>query len=138
VKGKKAMSNYIKSSVDDLSKDISKYLQQYVYEIEDEIVGVTNDTSKQVVNELKILSPKGRRKTYSKGWARQHNIKMENHRYVVKVHNKTDYQLTHLLEFGHATRNGKRTKAIPHIRPTEEKYQKLYEAAVITAIRRRS
>ena len=30
------------------------------------------------------------------------------------------YRLTHLLEYGHKTRSGTRTKAQPHIKPVEE------------------
>lgn len=68
----------------------------------------------------------GARKEYCKGW-RLKKDKTGKNRYIVKVWNKTDYQLTHLLEFGHATRNGGRTRPQAHIRPTEEKYKKEFE-----------
>ena len=80
---------------------------------------------KQQQNLSKYLQ-NGARKKYCKGWSLKKD-KTGRNRYVVKVWNKTDYQLTHLLEFGHATRNGGRTKPQPHIRPTEEKYKKEFE-----------
>jgi len=52
------------------------------------------------------------------------------------VHNKEHYRLTHLLEFGHANRNGTRTQPIPHIRATEDKYREKFIKELETRIRR--
>lgn len=56
--------------------------------------------------------------------------------YSKAAYNKKYYRLTHLLEFGHATRNGGRTKAIPHIRPTEDKYREKFVEELERKIRR--
>lgn len=120
------MSKTIK--VDDLSKEIMKALENYSDDISELVKEAADDVGKEAVQELKNTSPKKKRKggRYAKGWKLKKE-KLGKNKYSVKIHNKTDYQLTHLLEIGHVTRNGGRTKAIPHIRPVEEKYSKEYE-----------
>lgn len=125
---------------ENLQKVLSDYLENYVEDITEDVEDTTDTLTKEAVQELKQTSPKrqgSRDKPYHKGWTRQKG-KENRGRYTVKIHNKTNYQLTHLLEFGHATRNGGRTKAIPHIRPLEQKYNKLYEKRITTVIKRRS
>ena len=117
------MSKTIK--VDDLSKQILKALESYSDDISEVVEEVSNKIGKEAVNEIQQTSPK-KRGSYAKGWKLKKD-KLGKGRYSVKIYNKTDYQLTHLIEFGHATRNGKRTKAIPHIRPVEKKYSEKYE-----------
>lgn len=84
--------------------------------------GIDN-VSKESVQKLRNTSPRrtngknaGR---YAKGWTVKKNRDGD-----VVVHNKTDYQLTHLLENGHVIRNKKgtygRTHGIKHIAPVEE------------------
>lgn len=132
------MSNSIKP--EELQNVLKDYLENYVEDITEGVEDTTDTLTKEAVKELKQTSPRGkgtREKPYHKGWTKQKG-KTNRGRYIVKIHNKTNYQLTHLLEFGHATRNGGRTKAIPHIRPLEEKYKKMYEQKIATVIKRRS
>lgn len=116
------MSKSIKP--EDLQKELMNYLENYKEDIDAEVVETVDTVTKQAKDELKQTSPKGkgsRSNPYYKGWA----VKLSKRKtgvYHKVIWNKTNYQLTHLLEFGHATRNGGRTKAIPHIRPVEEKY----------------
>lgn len=136
------MSNSIK--IDNLSKTVKKYLTNYVEDIEDGVKETTEKLSKEAVKELKKDSPrrkpskKGPRENpYWKGWSRKKYTKSKR-RYIVDIYNKTNYQLTHLLENGHSTKNGGHTKAQPHIKPIEEKYNKLYEKEIKETIIRRS
>lgn len=59
-------------------------------------------------------------KRYQKSWAVKKQKESSNALEVV-VHSRDRYQLTHLLEKGHAKRGGGRVRAIPHIAPAEEK-----------------
>lgn len=102
--------------------ELGKAIQSIVDEYSDEAQKVVEETlpkvGKDAVKELKKRSPKKTGK-YSKGW----KSKVEKDRLGSKVvvYNKTSYQLTHLLEKGHANRGGGRTNGIPHIKPTEDK-----------------
>ena len=119
---------------------VKDYLEVYVENIGEDVEQTSNEIGKEARDELRQTSPKRKGKhggQYAKGWAVSKNRKKKNY-YTIKVHNKTDYQLTHLLEFEHATRNGGRTKAYPHIRPVEEKYKKEFEKRLETKIRRTS
>ncbi len=74
--------------------------------------------SKESVQKLKNTSPV-KTGSYAKGWGTKKQGEMD-----VIVHNRTDYQLTHLLENGHVIKNKKgtygRTHGIKHIAPVEE------------------
>lgn len=116
------MSKSIKP--EDLQKTLLNYLEKYKEDIDEEVVETVDEITKKAKEELTQTSPRGkgnRKDPYHRGWA----VKLSKKRtgvYHKVIWNKTNYQLTHLLEFGHATRNGGRTRAIPHIQPVEEKY----------------
>lgn len=117
------------ASINNLSKLITQELKKYTDEVIEGINVEKKQIAKSAVQELKNKSPK-MTGSYKKGW----RVKDENGKQI--IYNKTDYQLTHLLEFGHAKRNGGRVDAIPHIRPVEEKVISDFTAAVERVIRK--
>lgn len=125
---------------DELQKAVMDYLENYKEAIDEDVIETVDEITKKARDELKQISPRGkgtRSNPYYKGWA----IKLSKKRsgvYHKVIWNKTNYQLTHLLEFGHVTRNGGRTKAIPHIRPIEQKYNVEFVDKLEKKIRRSS
>lgn len=132
-----------KSKVDvgKLSSEISQYLNQYAEDIHDQVVEVTEDLTEKAVDELKAVSPKGagrRSKPYWQGWESKIKIKGKK-KYHRVIWNKTNYQLTHLLEYGHRKRTGNGwVSAQPHIEQVEKKYNEEYMQEILKRIRRTS
>jgi hypothetical protein len=116
--------------INQLSNEIAERIKQYTKEVTEEIKVAQVDVAKDLKNTLEIKSPE-RLGHYSKGW----RIKKKKNALV--VHNKTSYQLTHLLEHGHVTRDGTtRTKEKPHIRPAEEVAIRDYLDRIEEAVKR--
>ena len=130
-------------SVDQLSATIKEYLDGFGDEADYALEKAARTAAEDAVQTLKATSPvfsattynrtnrKGTKRRrpgkYAKGW-RAKTEGYANHLYI--IHNATDYQLTHLLEKGHALRQGGRSKAIVHIKPVEQQAIKDFEAYI--------
>nr|DAN12883.1 MAG TPA: putative tail component [Caudoviricetes sp.] len=95
-----------------------KQLDDYAELTTEGMKKAVNDAGKTVKKEIQANAPVKSGK-YAKSWTvkktDESSTKLE-----VTVHSKNRYQLAHLLEHGHAKRNGGRTYAQPHIAPAEE------------------
>lgn len=111
--------------------DITKILNTYAKDIANDVCDEAQRVGKIGVDELRNTSPK-KTGSYRKGW----KLTTEKNQWNVRVviHNATNYQLTHLLENGHTTRNGGRTKPIVHIAPVERQCNEEYLNSVIKDI----
>lgn len=140
------MSN--KVSIDNLSKVIGQYLEEYKEDIEEDVAELSNKYIKQASKELKSISPVSEKDVRLKGgeiqikgsyagsWSTKNGKKLTNI-FSKIAYNRKYYRLTHLLEFGHANRDGSRTKPIPHIRKTEDKYKEKFLEELELRIRRK-
>lgn len=114
-------------NIDGLADAIMRNLQEYTDEVTEGIKKAEDITSKECVENLKADSPKKSGK-YAKGWKATVTLNTNTEKHTV-IHNK-EYRLTHLLENGHAKRDGGRTRAFPHIKKNEEKANADFEKRV--------
>ena len=111
-------------SPETFEEEVQKILTKYAEEINDRMDEVVNDLGKEAVKLLKATSPvdagapKGG--DYAKGWKLEKSGKA--HRQL--THSATVYNkhagLVHLLEHGHALRQGGRSPAKVHVKPVED------------------
>lgn len=124
------MSNTI-VSVDQLSQAIEAELESYNRAILDEIKEETKKHMDRLVKETKDTAPVGKRRKHYKDsiTSRKEFETVMGAEYIWYVKGP-DYRLSHLLENGHALRNGGRTQGTHFIRIASERVIESYIQAV--------
>ena len=133
--------NMSSSAFGSLAKTINEELQSIGVTVDDEMQEVFDQVGKEAVKKLKTTSPvnpKGKQSgRYAKGWTYEKGKKYRG-KSVGVVRNRTDPQLTHLLEYGHPlVRNGKvigNVQAKEHIRPVADWVAEEVEKRLINSL----
>jgi len=115
-------------STDDLADVVAETLEEYRQDVVDGLKESIHDAGKTAVTVLKKTSPNDTG-DYAKGWRKRTAYESESD-LRIQVHNATDYQLTHLLEDGHANVDGGRTEGKSHIGPAADQAAELLDKDV--------
>lgn len=115
----------VKVSPDDLGEEIAKQLKEWGnVDVRRAVNEGIKETAETAAKLLKQGGPyKERTRAYTKDWT--YDIRRKRSSAITgldeySVHNSSHYQITHLLEYGHQSRNGGRVKAYEHIKPVND------------------
>lgn len=130
------MSN-IHVSVDGFSGAVAEIYKNWSVDVIDTSKEAVKEVAEESRDQLKVEGDfSNRTGKYRKGW----KITFEETRYDIKatVHNKV-YQLTHLLESGHAKflwgrATGEEVRAFPHIANVNDEAQRKLEEEIVRRI----
>ena len=120
-------------SIDGLADAIMEGLQEYANMATDEMKVAVKKAAKTVKKDIQAGAPV-KSGAYSKSWATK-TMKDSSVALEVVVHSKNRYQLAHLLEKGHAKRNGGRVGGRAHIAPAEQHGMEQLEQDIERALR---
>lgn len=120
--------------IDELSSAIKEEIEAMNKKAIEGVNKAAEKAAKEAVKDLKATSPvrhdgfkrKHAPGSYAKSWTKKKEgdaLGVVNY----TVHNAKHYQITHLLEHGHIIAGtGRRSKAIPHIAPVNEKVSRQF------------
>lgn len=117
-----------------LTQQFKEIFEEYSDEVMEVTIEAMNKVAEETADDLKGAGDfENRTGKYRKGW----KAETEQDRTFASavVHNKV-YQLTHLLEFSHANRDGGRSNPFPHIEPANREAQEKAIKEITKAIER--
>ena len=117
-----------KVHINKMADEIMKGLNEYADLASSDLKKAVTKSGRTVKKEIQKNAPK---KTggYAKSWSVKKKYETANAIGII-VCSKKKYQMAHLLEFGHAKRNGGRTNAQAHIKPAQKKGEKELEEEI--------
>lgn len=104
--------------IDEFAKAVMDGLEEYANLATEDLKKAVKKAGQECKKNVQEKAPVKTGK-YKKSWAVK-TTKETSNSMEVTVHSTNQYQLTHLLEFGHAKRGGGRTRSFPHIAPGEQ------------------
>lgn len=104
--------------IDRLAAAIAEELEAYKQDITEGLKREIREAAETCKNEIKQNAPK-LTGDYKKSWRLKEAYESEEDIRIV-IHSQKEYRLTHLLEYGHAKRDGGRVIGRAHIRPAEQ------------------
>lgn len=99
------MSQNIRVTPNQFSKTLRKMIQQYGDEVFELSAESAKTAARGSVKQLKATSAVGATGSYARGWSHK-ALRGGVMSYTEIIYNRTDYQLTHLLEYSHPTGYG--------------------------------
>lgn len=130
----------VKVDYNSLSEEIQNQLKNFGTSLNREINEGLKEVAEKTAETLRQGGPYNERSgKYTHDW----DVKLRKRSYSsvimteeYTVYNKKNYQLTHLLEKGHVSRNGSRVRPFEHIKPAEELAEQMAISEVNKAVRR--
>ncbi len=123
----------MKVTVDRMADAVMEGLEEYNLLAADTVKKAVKRAGTTVRKEIESTAPQNTGK-YAKSWRSRTTAESASSIHVT-VYSPSRYMLAHLLEHGHALRNGGRTRAFPHIAPAEEIGDKQLEADIIRGLK---
>lgn len=119
--------------IDQLADTVMRELENYAETTTDGVKAAVKKAANTVKKEISATAPV-RTGKYAKSWATK-TTGENSHAIEITVHSRNRYQLAHLLEHGHAKRNGGRVAARPHIAAAEHRGIEELEREIERSIR---
>lgn len=129
------------TKISELAAAISKELESYSESITENVKDSVDTVAKEVNEEIKShVTFKKRRGKYIKSFRVKKTFENKNKKVKTWYVANGEHRLSHLLEHGHALKNGGRAKAYPHIKYgaelAEKRMEELIEDGINNAYRR--